>query len=434
MHIIFDFINLVGEYIAFSIDNVMSRSPFEIVFLFGPALLFDTTRYYIGNSIILFLEIFGSEKKDEESSLEYKPFVSVILPVYNEGIRLKNTINSFLENDYPNFEIIVVDDKSEDNTPEICRNFESKGLIKFFRKTERGGKPSAINYGLNFSKGEIIMGFDGDTLVHRNAISEAVKPFRDKRVGVVSGNLKVYNDKENLVTRLQAAEYGMCISISRRWLAFTDLLQIASGAFSSYRREVMTDLKGADPETGEDLDLTIKTRKLGFKVAFAPKAIALTEVPDTWIRLAKQRIRWDRCYVSINLRKHRNLLDFHSFKIGDFIAGVLDLFFNLVLLFIFPLYFILIAIFFPQIFPFIVIVTLLYYTIMNFIQFTIVALLSDDPGRDWVFVLYSPIFFFYSLFLRAVSMFAYLLEFFRMSFLRSNYLPKKVWDNRPEYR
>jgi len=420
------------EYMQSCVSDVAGRSPLAVFFLFAPALLFDTTRYYLTNTIIFFMDFF---KKDELAApVPYLPSVSVIIPARNEGERLKYTLDTILENGYPNFEVIVSDDCSDDGTPRLCKPYADKGRIKYVRMSVRSGKPAALNYAFKFSKGEIIIHFDGDIAVDRDAIAEVVKPFRNSEVGAVSGNVKVRNDVKTLATRLQAAEYGMTIAVGRRWLAFVDRLQIASGAFGCFRREILTDIKGADPEYGEDLDLTLKARKLGFKVAFAPKAIAMTDAPETWTRLFSQRVRWDRCYIRLNLRKHRDMFDFHAFKWQDFLAGLEDIFFNLILLFAFPVYIAFILVFVPQLFLFILTITFLFYTFMNIGQLAIVALLSERPGRDAIFILYAPLFFLYSLFLRAARILAYFLEFTRSDFMKDGFFPKKIWKNIEEYK
>ncbi|MGB2706076.1 MAG: glycosyltransferase [Candidatus Omnitrophota bacterium] len=420
------------EYIQSCVGDVAERSPVAVFFLFAPALLFDTTRYYVTNTIIFFLDFF--KKEESVGPVPYLPMVSAIIPARNEGERLKSTLETILENNYPNFEVIVSDDCSEDGTAQLCKQYVDRGLIKYVRTSMRSGKPAALNYAFKFSKGEIIIYFDGDIALDRDAISEAVKPFKDTRVGVVSGNIKVRNDTESLASRLQAAEYGMSIAVGRRWQALIDRLQIASGAFGCFRREVLVDVKGADPEYGEDLDLTLKARKIGFKIAFAPKAVAMTDVPKTWARLFSQRVRWDRCYIRLNLRKHRDMFDFYAFKWQDFLAGLEDIFFNLILLFVFPIYIAFILIFVPELFFFILMITYLFYAIMNFGQLVIVALLSERPGRDAIFILYAPLFFLYSLFLRAARMLAYFLEFIRSDFMKDGFFPKKIWGNMPEYR
>jgi len=421
------------EYIQSCLSDVFERSPVAIFFLFAPALLFDTARYYVTNTAIFVLNLFEKESSGEEI-VPYLPSVSVIIPAYNEGERLRSTLNTILENGYPNFRVIVSDDSSEDGTAQLCKPYVDKGLIEYVRTSLRSGKPAALNYAFKFSRGEIIIYFDGDVAVDRDAIAEAIKPFRDPRVGAVSGNIRVRNDKSTLASRLQAAEYGMTIAVGRRWLALVDRLQIASGAFGCFRREVLDDVKGADPEYGEDLDLTLKVRKLGFKVAFAPKAVAMTDVPTSWIRLFSQRVRWDRCYIRLNLRKHRDIFDFHAFKWQDLYAGIEDIVFNIILLLAFPIYIAFIFIFVPQLFLFILTVTYLFYTVMNAGQFAIVALLSERPWRDAIFILYAPLFFLYSLFLRAARILAYFLEFTRSDFMKDGFFPKKIWGNMPEYR
>lgn len=423
----------VYDYIKFCIANVLSRPGWQVFLLFAPALVFDTLRYFLTNTIVFFTDIFrGKPREDLDKSAPHS-LVSVILPAYNEQKRIRKTLDSILENDYPNFEVIVVDDGSTDSTPAICKDYERKSLIKYLRKAERAGKPSALNYGLKFAKGEYIIHCDAEVVVYRNTIREGLRPFKDPRVGIVSGNVKVYNDRKSLAARLQAAEYGMCIAVQRRWLALTDSLQIASGAFSLFRREVLEKTMGSDPETGDDLDITLKVKKLGFKVAFAPRAVALTNVPDTFYKLFRQRIRWDECYIRLNLRKHGNIANLRRFKFGDFFAFISDIIFNLILLLVFPVYIVLIAIFVPELFLFILVATYIFYTLMNLWQFVIVTILSEDPSRDAVFILYVPLFFIYSLFLRGVRIIAYTLESFRLKYLRDSFFPQKIWENIPRY-
>jgi poly-beta-1,6-N-acetyl-D-glucosamine synthase len=422
-----------SEYFSKCVADLFSRPWWQIALFFLPALLFDTTRYYLPNTIVFFISLIKKVLPVRREEPEIVPLVTVILPAYNEGSRIRSTINSILESDYPNLEIVVVDDGSTDMTQNICRVYESKGQIKYFRMAARGGKPSALNLGFNLARGEYIIHFDAEIFAYRTAIEEVIAPFRDPRVGVVSGNLKVSNEGKSLATRLQAAEYGMGISLHRQWLAMTDSLQIASGAFSAFRREVLEKLMGEDPETGDDLDITLKARKAGYKVAFAPRAIAMTNVPESFIRVFRQRVRWDECYIRINLRKHGNIANPRRFRLGDFFAVAADVIFNLFLMLIFPVYIVWIAVYVPNLFLFILTATYLFYTAMNAWQFFMVAILSDTTMRDMRFILYAPLFFFYSLFLRGTRLVAYVLEFFRSTYLRDGFFPENVWDSMPRY-
>ncbi|MFC1752795.1 glycosyltransferase [Thermoproteota archaeon] len=430
---IIDGIRAIYNYFVYCIYNIFSRSPEYIFLLFAPALLLDTTRYYIPNMLVFFVNLFKREREEELDPNMPHPLVSVILPVYNEESKIRRTIDALLESDYPNVEIIVVDDCSSDRTALICKAYNDSGKITFLKKTERGGKPAALNYGFQFAKGEYIFHFDGEVIVFRNTIRKAIIPFKNPKVGVVSGNLKVANDKTNFVTRLQAAEYAMCISMGRIWLSWTNMLQIASGAFGVFRRELVERVMGTDPEVGEDSDITLKIKKLGYKVVFAAKAIAKTNVPETWHELSKQRIRWDACYVRINLRKHGNIAKFNQFKFMDFVAFVSDFILNLLFLLIFPIYIAAIAGLVPELFIFIITVTYIFYTVMNFIQFVMASIVAGEAKRDWSFVLLSPVFFIYGLYLRLLRTTAYIWEGLRLKTFNKGYLPAKIWESQPRF-
>lgn len=423
-------------YVEWCLREALSHGAWGIVLLLAPAIIFDTTRYYLTNTVYFFLHVVESAlpKKRREAIPERElPFVSVIVPVHNEGERLRMTLDSIAASDYPRFEILVVDDASSDGTPALAREFQKAGKIRYIRKTPQNSKPSSLNYGLQFARGELTVHVDGDTLLRPDALREAVRPFRDPRVGCVGGNLNVSNAGKNLWTLLQAAEFGMTINVQRRWLSLTDSLQIASGAFGVFRKKVLLSLYGVDTEYGEDLDITIKIRKMGYRVVFCPKAIALTDMPDTLRGIFYQRLRWDRCYIRINLRKHGDLIHMTRFRFTDFMAMVLDFFFNLVLLFVLPVYILLVAVFTPQLAPFILVVTYVYYTLANLVQILIAAGLSEKPFRNLRWLLIVPLYFPYSIYLRIIRATAYTLEAFYSPLLKSQYIPDPVKKQMPEY-
>lgn len=427
----------LADLLRVSFGRFLHLGPWEKFWLLAPALLLDSTRYYLTNALVFALHCirapFAKAEAHPYESAATCPMVSVIVPVFNEGKTIRHTLDSLLENNYPRFEVIVVDDCSADRTALVCRQYEKEGKITYVRKRERAGKPNSLNYGRQLAKGEIIVHVDGDCIFHRDSILEAVKPFTDKKVGAVAANLRVMNDGENLLTGFQAAEYGQCINVQRRWLSMTDTLQIASGAFSCFRKELLVDLQGVDTETGEDLDITLKVRKMGYKVVFAPKAIALTEVPNSLKALSKQRILWDRCYIRISLRKHRNVANLKEFRFGDFLAYMTDLLFNLGILFLFPFYIAWVCLYHPQLLPFILAITYLFYASVSLTQLLIAVAMSDSPARDSIFILYAPFYFFYSMYLRTVRTFAYILEIFRMKYFKQGAYPGKVWHCMPEH-
>lgn len=239
------------------------------------------------------------------------PFVSIIVPAFNEEKVIAQTIRSLLGNDYPHFEIIVVDDGSPDQTSAVVREaFSNEPRVQLFTK-ENGGKAEALNFGLQKSTGDIIVALDADTVFPSQTISALAARFTEPelgpRIGAVAGNAKVGN-RINLLTRWQALEYITAQNMDRRAFASLNCITVVPGAVGAWRRELIEQIGGFASDTlAEDQDLTLKIRKLGYKIGYEEHAIAWTEAPDTVRGLAKQRFRWSFGTLQC-LWKHRDAL------------------------------------------------------------------------------------------------------------------------------
>jgi cellulose synthase/poly-beta-1,6-N-acetylglucosamine synthase-like glycosyltransferase len=233
----------------------------------------------------------------------YFPPLTLLIPAYNEEKVLARTLESVLEASYPDKEIIVIDDGSKDNTYRIAQGYESRGVKVIHRPN--GGKATALNHGLLFARGEIIVIVDADSQVCKNTLVELVKPFRDPDVAAIAGNIKVLNRK-NILTRCQALEYIASINIYRRALDVFGSVTVVPGALGAYRREVLEGGGVYDPDTlVEDFDVTIKALKSGSIVQASTSAVSYTEAPATVKDLYKQRLRWYRGNFQA-LWKHRD--------------------------------------------------------------------------------------------------------------------------------
>lgn len=111
----------------------------------------------------------------------------------------------------------------------------------------------------------------------------------------------------NLCTALQAIEYLKSITVGRIITSELGILRVVSGAFGAFRKEIVDQVGGWDVGPGMDGDITVKTRKSGFRVRFAKEAVCYTSVPKTWKALARQRTRWSRSLVRFRLRKHKDV-------------------------------------------------------------------------------------------------------------------------------
>jgi len=237
----------------------------------------------------------------------YEPFVSIIVPAFNEESVIEATIRSLLNSDYDNFEIIVVDDGSPDRTSEVVRDcFGQEPLVRLFT-APNAGKAAALNLGLRHARGEVIVALDADTQFPAETIRALARRFVDPKIGAVAGNAKVGN-RINIVTRWQALEYITSQNMDRRAFASLNCITVVPGAVGAWRKELIERCGGFSSDTlAEDQDLTLRIRKLGYKIGYEEDAIGWTEAPQSLRMLARQRFRW--AYGTLQcLWKHHDVL------------------------------------------------------------------------------------------------------------------------------
>jgi cellulose synthase/poly-beta-1,6-N-acetylglucosamine synthase-like glycosyltransferase/peptidoglycan/xylan/chitin deacetylase (PgdA/CDA1 family)/spore germination protein YaaH len=223
---------------------------------------------------------------------EVGALVSVIIPAHNEAKVIATTVERILESDYKRLEVVVVENGSSDGTSAVVRARFGKNPRVSLITLPDGGKANAINVGLARTQADIIVALDADTQFAHDTISKLVRWFVDPTVGAVAGNTRVGNHV-NMITRWQALEYITAQNLERRALYALGCVTVVPGAVGAWRRVAFSCLGGYPVDTlAEDQDLTIAIQKAGFKVVFDDEAIALTEAPDTWRGLARQRFRW----------------------------------------------------------------------------------------------------------------------------------------------
>ena len=234
----------------------------------------------------------------------FRPSASVVIPAFNEEKVVLETVRSILKSDYADLEIIVVDDGSTDSTLAVLQKTFNDTEIQIFTKPN-GGKASALNYGIRFARGDVIVSLDADTIYQPDTIRLLIQRFADHRVGAVAGNAKVGN-RGHLLTQLQALEYITAQNLDRRAFESIGGITVVPGAVGAWRRVAIDQAGGYSSNTvAEDADLTIALLRNGWKVVYAPEAIAYTEAPETLSGLVRQRRRWAFGTLQ-NLWKHRH--------------------------------------------------------------------------------------------------------------------------------
>jgi cellulose synthase/poly-beta-1,6-N-acetylglucosamine synthase-like glycosyltransferase len=404
-------------------DYVNSLGFERFIRIFWFFVFFELFRYLIVDLVVLtvskilnFLNRFKRQEAVYRLKLE-QPLVSIIIPGKNEGKHIFKLVTSLREQSYKNVEIIVVDDGSDDDTPVIGRDMEKNGFIdKFIRNEFRGGKASAANLALRFSTGKFIIHLDADCSYDFNAIEHILIPFYlDSKVGGVGGNVMVRNYKKSLATTLQAIEYYDTISIGRVVASQLGIYRIISGAFGAFRADAMSQIQGWDIGPGLDGDITVKIRKIGYKVKFANDAVCLTNAPDTFRKLAKQRLRWDKSLIRFRVRKHRDVFyPSQHFRFLSFFSFLENITYNIVLNVKWYFYFFDMVINFPHELNFILTMNFFLYTCTNYFKFLIFSLYRTEKNVGISYFLpYIPLMVIYfGYYLRVIRTKAYLQEIF----------------------
>ncbi len=257
---------------------------------------------------LAFIQYLRSRKRERDHfGGAYQPFVSVIVPAFNEEKVIIRTIEALIASDYPKFEVIVVDDGSTDRTFDVAAdNFKDAPLVALYKK-ENGGKAAALNFGWRRAKGEVIIALDADTLFTPTTIGAMAHRFADERLGALAGNAKVGN-RINIVTKWQALEYVTSQNFDRRAFSLLNSITVVPGSVGAWRRSILEETGGFSSDTlAEDQDLTIQVRRLGYVIGYEESAVGLTEAPDSLRNLAKQRFRWS--YGTLQcMWKHRTAL------------------------------------------------------------------------------------------------------------------------------
>lgn len=224
---------------------------------------------------------------------DFAPAVTVVVPAYREEPVIARTIGSLLAQDYDGpLHVVIIDDGSPDATYEAAVRAAAGDPRVTVLRQANGGKASALNHGVRYARSEIVVCLDADTQFESRTVRELIAPLVDPRVGAVAGNAKVGN-RVNLVTRWQAIEYITSQNLDRRAFAVLNCIIVVPGAVGAWRRSLVLDAGGFGGDTlAEDQDLTIRLRTAGHSIAYAERAVAWTEAPDTLGALSRQRFRW----------------------------------------------------------------------------------------------------------------------------------------------
>src|SRR6266545_4370283 len=274
-------------------------------------LIFDINRYTLS---LASLALFGLRSRSDRVAAG-DASISVIIPTFNGGSGLEPSITSLRRQTLRPVEIIVVDDGSTDETRAVAERARALGLVDMvICHGTRCGRSATINAAARFASGDLLLTVDADTVFEPTAVARLAAAFSDPHVAGASCNIAISNERDSLWTELQSVEYLMSISAGRSILDVVGAIACLSGACSMYRRDVFVRQGGLDVGPGEDLEYSLRLRRLGYVIRFVPDAWAETDGPTSGISLLRQRARWDRDALRIRFIMYGELGFFHRFE------------------------------------------------------------------------------------------------------------------------
>ncbi|MEF8726408.1 MAG: glycosyltransferase [Candidatus Bipolaricaulota bacterium] len=271
---------------------------------------------------------------------ELAPDVAILIPAYNEKATISSSLSSLQELNYPNLELIVINDGSTDDTvKEIKEKYklipvarepenavESEEVREVYKSVsderilvvdkENGGKADALNAGLNYSRSDLFLAIDADSLVERKSLQRLIEPYlaKDTNVIGIGGIVRVANGctiegsevveartPRRLLPLIQVMEYIRAFLFGRTGWSRLNSLPIISGAFGLFKTDLVKNIGGYRTDTvGEDMDLVVRLHKYmrekdeDYTISFIPDPVCWTQVPSSMKVLSRQRNRWQR--------------------------------------------------------------------------------------------------------------------------------------------
>lgn len=280
----------------------------------------------VSSGVLVFAAVlfFARRERREDPSPkvdpDFKPSVSIVIAAFNEARHIEKTIEGCLAIDYPDVEIVIVDDGSTDDTVERVVPYVRSGKVRLVRKMMNEGKAMALNDGLRVTRGEVFLIVDADAIPDTQILNYIVPHFQSPRVGAVTGNPRVANRK-TLLSKLQAIEFTSIISLQRRAQRIWGRILTMSGVVGAFHRTAMFDVGLFSPDMAtEDIDLSWKLQMRFYDIRYEPRAVVWMRVPATFRGLWRQRRRWATGLAQVLRRYGSRTFDWKERRLWPLVA------------------------------------------------------------------------------------------------------------------
>ena len=308
----------IGIYFfsVFSGDFDVIRSA-RLSTFWGTAFIVITTVLLVFKASLFLFMLYKYFKYKPVASVsdEELPKITVIVPAYNEGKQVWDTLISLAESDYPQdkLEILSIDDGSVDDTWKWMQDAKKQlgDRLVILQQPKNKGKRHALYRGFNIGKGDIFVTVDSDSIVNKDTLRHLVSPFvKNEDCGAVAGNIRVLNNKQAMLPKMLDVSFVLSFEFVRSAESSLNSVLCTPGALAAYRsiavhkclpEWINQKFMGKPSDIGEDRAMTNMILKQGKHVLFQKNAVAYTNVPEEYTGLYKMFIRWGRSNVRENL-------------------------------------------------------------------------------------------------------------------------------------
>ena len=293
-------------------------------------LILTTVLFFFYGSVFLYnLYLFFTYKPIESVTDDLLPTCTVIVPAYNEGKLVWNTLISLAASDYPEhkLQIFAIDDGSKDDTWYWIQEAKLRlgDRLSIYQQPKNQGKRHALNRGFELGTGEIFVTVDSDSIVKVDTLRNLVSPFiTNKECGAVAGNVQVLNNQKAILPKMLNVSFVMSFEFMRSAESRLGSVLCTPGAAAAYRKSAVLaclpewinqTFMGEPSDIGEDRAMTNMILKQGYHVLFQRNALVLTNVPEEYTGLYKMFIRWGRSNVRENIMMAKYV--FKNFRNGS---------------------------------------------------------------------------------------------------------------------
>lgn len=251
----------------------------------------------------LIFQVFRIDRQRVAPSLPGEPLVSILIPCHNEEESIEETIEGVMRQDYPDFEVIAIDDASTDRTGAVLSSLQERHpRLRVVTLATNQGKAVGLTMAAMASRGEYLVGVDADAVLEPAAVRWLIGHFRWPRVGAVTGNPRVRN-RTTALAKIQVAEFSSIIGMIKRAQRVLGKVFTVSGVVVAFRKAALLQVGlWSNNMVTEDMDVSWKLQLAKWDIRYEPRAVCWILAPERLRGLFRQRLRWSQGGVEVLLK------------------------------------------------------------------------------------------------------------------------------------